>query len=120
MALLAVSQEPALEVSPIELERTGPSYTIDTVRAFLAASPGARIYFVIGADTLPELKTWKDARTLLSLATFAAAARPGYGDYDREAREVEKDLGGAVVRIPIEPDDVSATAIRARVREGKP
>ena len=112
MARLAAVNEPGLEVSPIELERTGPSYTVDTLRAFRAAHPGAEIFFIIGADTLPELKTWKESSALFSLATFAVAVRPGF--------EKVSEPGAKVVTVPIVPDAVSATEIRARVREGKP
>ena len=120
MVRLAARDEPGLEVSAIELERTGPSYTIDTVRAFRDSNPGAEVSFIIGADTLPELKTWRDVRALLSLATFAVAARPGNDDLVRDAELVKQDLGGTVVTVPIEPDPVSATGIRELVRAGKP
>src|SRR5436190_19612157 len=54
MARLATKDEPRIEVSSIELERTGPSYTIDTVRSLLAARPGAEIYIAIGSESVPE------------------------------------------------------------------
>jgi nicotinate-nucleotide adenylyltransferase len=118
MARLASKDEPGFEVSAIELERTGPSYTIDTVRSFLAASPGAEVHFVIGADSVPELRTWKDARALLGLAKFAVAVRPGY-DLTRDLRDLEREFGVRLTMIPTEPDPLSATEIRDRVREGK-
>jgi nicotinate-nucleotide adenylyltransferase len=112
MARLAAATEPGIEVSSMELERTGPSYTVDTLRAFRAAQPDAEIYFIIGADTLPELKTWKESGALFSLATFAVCVRPGF--------ENVQEPGAKAVAVAIEPDAVSATEIRARVREGKP
>jgi nicotinate-nucleotide adenylyltransferase len=119
MARLAAKDEPALEVSSIELERTGPSYTIDTVRSFLAADPHAEVHFLIGADSVPELKTWKDARTLLRLARFAVVARPGC-DLEKDLAELERDLGARLSLISIEPDAISATEIRERVRRNEP
>jgi nicotinate-nucleotide adenylyltransferase len=125
MARLAARGEAGLQVSPIELERAGPSYTIDTVRAFLAAEPGVELYFIVGADNVPELTTWKDNRTLVTLARFAVAARPGH-DLEKDLADIERSLGKEAARglreriVPLAPDAVSATEIRARVRAGKP
>lgn len=118
MARLAAQTEPAFEVSGIELDRTGPSYTIDTVRSFLEKDPGAEVHFIIGADSVPELRTWRDARALLHLARFAVAARPGC-DLAKDLDDLEREFGVRLPVIPIEPDPISATEIRARVREGR-
>ena len=119
MARLATDDEPGLEVSSIELERTGPSYTIDTVRSFLASNQGAELHFVVGADSVPELRTWRDARTLLQLARFAVVARPGC-DLTKDLADLERELGARLSVIPIEPDAISATEIRERVRKNEP
>jgi nicotinate-nucleotide adenylyltransferase len=125
MTRLAAASEPGLEVSGIELERTGPSFTIDTVRAFLARDPGVELYFIIGCDTLPELATWRAARELLSLARFAVVARPGR-ELEADLARFERDFGTEAARavreriVPMEPAAVSATEVRARVAGGKP
>ncbi len=118
MARLAAGSEPAFEVSAIELERTGPSYTIDTIRSFLGQNPGAELYFVIGADSVPELRTWRDARTLLGLARFGVVARPGC-DLAKDLADLEREFGARLTVIPHQPDAISATEIRERVRRGE-
>lgn len=124
MTRLAAGGEAGLEVSGIELEREGPSYSIDTVRAFATREPGAEIYFLIGSDTLPELRTWKDSKALVALARFAVVARPGR-DLERDLARFEADFGteaGRGVRervVPMQPAAVSATDVRARASRGE-
>jgi nicotinate-nucleotide adenylyltransferase len=121
MARLAVRGcEPPVEVSSIELERTGRSFTIDTVRAFQAASPGAEIYFIVGGDSVPELRAWKDARALLAMAHFAVAPREATRKLASDVEAAQRELGAPLEVLPIVPDPVSATDIRARIREGRP
>ena len=113
-----------------ELRRPGnvialQNLQIDTVRAFLAAEPGVELFFIVGADNLPELVTWKDHATLLTLALFAVAGRPGH-DLEKHLASFERSFGADATRglreriVPIEEDPVSATEIRERVRAGKP
>ncbi len=125
MARLAAKEEPGLEVSDLELRRDGPSYTIDTVRAFLAADPGGEVHFIVGADGLPLLSTWKDIRELLRIGRFAVVARPGF-DPREEIERARPALGDEAARsliagvVDMEPVSVSATDIRARVARGRP
>jgi len=118
LAMARLAASPGVEVSTIELDRQGPSYTIDTLRAFRAAEPEAELIFIIGADSVPELVTWRDATTFVGLARFAVAARPGH-DLDREVTAAERALGCKLALIPLEPDPVSATEVRERVRQGR-
>ncbi|HZU97112.1 MAG TPA: nicotinate-nucleotide adenylyltransferase [Planctomycetota bacterium] len=118
LAMARLAAGPGIEVSSIELDRQGPSYTVDTLRAFHAQEPDAELTFIIGADSVPELVTWRDAKTLVGLARFAVAARPGH-DLDREVTASEQALGAKFTLVPIEPDPVSATDIRERVRAGR-
>ena len=111
------------EVSDVELTRTGPSFTIDTLRWFRERDPAAELFFVVGADSVPELKTWRDARELFRLARFAVAARPGH-DLEGDLAALARDLGAEAAQglrervVPIEPDPLSATEIRRRLRDG--
>lgn len=102
MARLAVRGLPGYEVSDIELRRRGPSYTIDTVRAFRGD-----LYLIIGSDTLGEIGTWREARELRRRVTLAVYARPG-----------AKVRGG--VRVPGPELDVAARTVRERIRRGMP
>jgi nicotinate-nucleotide adenylyltransferase len=124
MVRLSVEGEPGLVASDREIRRPGPSYTVDTLGELRRESPGAELYFIIGADTVPELPTWRSVETIFRLARIVTVVRPGY-----EARfrpEVFPFLEPAalrarnedVVRIP--PCPASATEIRRAVREGRP
>lgn len=73
----AIEGDLRFEVSDVELQRGGRSYTIDTVRALHERFPGADFCFIIGADTLTELHTWREIETLLTLVRFVTVARPG-------------------------------------------
>lgn len=77
MVELMVAGEPRFAVDDSELERDGASYTIDTVRARLAADPTERLFLVIGQDQYERLHTWRDWRELLARVTLAVAARAG-------------------------------------------
>jgi nicotinate-nucleotide adenylyltransferase len=113
MLRLAAAPHPWLEVSEIELDRPGPSYTVDTLRA-LRADLGAlaEIFFVAGADVLRELDRWYRADEIFRLARFVVATRPGHG------LEVPPALAGRVTPLEIEALPVSATEVRARLASG--
>ena len=74
----AIEGELRFEICGLELERPGVSYTIDTIRALRQMYQGATLLFLIGADTLPELHTWKDIDSLLVLCEFGVMPRPGF------------------------------------------
>lgn len=95
------------EVSNIEMRRRGPSYTIDTLRAFRG-----RLFLIMGSDTLGDVPTWRESDAVVRRATFAVYARPG--------ARVKPPRGARVVRIPGPPLEISARKIRARVRRGLP
>ena len=78
MLRLAVAGEPRFDVLPIEFDRPGPSYTLDTVRALRALHPETDFSFIVGADTLPELHTWHRPLELLELVRMVALSRPGH------------------------------------------
>jgi len=78
MVRRATASNPALEVDDLELRRGGPSFTVDTLRTLRARHPTAALWFLVGADTLPELESWREPERLFELASFAVATRPGY------------------------------------------
>ena len=79
MVSLATVFTPYFTVSPIELQRTGKSYSVETVREFQKLSgPDARLYFVVGVDAFLEMSEWREARELLTLAHVIVTARPGW------------------------------------------
>jgi nicotinate-nucleotide adenylyltransferase len=114
MLRLALAGEPRFVLDRIEIQRPGPSYTLDTVRELAAAQPGTQWFLIIGHDQYAGLHTWNGWRQLLGLVTLAVANRPG------ETREVHEDVrrtGHRVVPLPML--DISATQVRQRVAAGQ-
>ena len=110
---LALAGCPAFEVDDLEIRRGGVSYTIDTVREMARRHPGVEWSWLIGADHLQLLDSWKDAEALSSLVNFVVIPRPGQ----------EPDLypaGISVRRLRGWPISLSASEIRSRVRAGLP
>ncbi|MBI3945795.1 MAG: nicotinate-nucleotide adenylyltransferase [Armatimonadetes bacterium] len=120
MVLLATASNPFFAVSRIELQRPGPSYTIDTIREFRAAfGPEAALYFITGADAVLEILTWHHPEAIIRECRFIAAARPGY-DLQQMTRRLPKHFQAAIDTLVAPGVDVSSSEIRRRVREGVP
>lgn len=118
MTVLATQANPYFTVSRLELERSGPSYSVDTVRQLRQERGGdCEIFFITGVDAVRELLTWKEPDRLLELCEVVAVARPGF-----EPRELEEKLGEERARrihlLPVGGMMVSSTEIRERVRLG--
>jgi nicotinate-nucleotide adenylyltransferase len=114
MVRLAIADEPRFTLSRIEIERAGPSYTLDTVRALQAAEPGTEWVLVIGQDQYAGLHTWRDWPELLGRVTLAVANRPGATAAPHP--DVQAHPHKAV---PLPMLDISATDIRRRVAGGE-
>jgi nicotinate-nucleotide adenylyltransferase len=115
MVRAVVDSEPRFVLDRSELVRAGPSYTLDTVKALVQAQPAAQWFLIIGADQYAGLHTWRGWQELLTLVTLAVANRPG--PVPPVADEVVR-FAHRVVPLPMLA--ISATEIRARVREGLP
>lgn len=123
MARLAVEGEPLFEVSDAELSRDGPSYTIDTIEAFRReVGPEAQLFWIIGADSLPELPTWRRVPDLVRAACIVTATRPGFVPPSIEflASAVGREHAEALLDqcCPTPAIDISSTEIRRRVSRG--
>lgn len=124
MARLAAAGCPWLDVDDRETARAGPSFTLDTVRALKAERPADSYHWIIGADTLPDLPTWKSVEAIVDEAGFVTAARPGH-DTTAALDALVPALGGSRVEriaanvVPMSVVDVSSTEIRRRVRAGR-
>ena len=110
-------------VSDLELKRLGPSYTIDTVRALRARREGDQLFFLIGADTVGELPTWKGADELVREVDFVPVNRPGF-DLEQGLEVVAREFGDDVAAglraraITMPPQPISSTEVRRRVLAG--
>jgi nicotinate-nucleotide adenylyltransferase len=124
MCRLLVEGVAGLDASPLELERDGPSYTVDTLRALHAAHPETRLTFVVGADIARTLPSWHEPAELLALAELAVALRAGSSAHDVEAALASLPGApapeGRVRFLTMEPLDVSSSLVRERVRQGEP
>lgn len=114
MLRLAIAGEPRYLLDRSELDRPGPSYTLDTVRALQAARPGAECYLLIGADQYAGLHTWVGWQELLARVVLAVANRPGplppvHPDVLRQPHRV----------VPLAMLDISSTEVRRRVAAGE-
>ncbi len=116
MTQLATDTNDQFEVSGIEMDREGPTYTIDTLHAIGEFYAGADLFFITGADATLEILTWKDPEEALDLATFVAVTRPGH-DLGRLASLGYRDR---IVVLEIPALAISSTDIRRRVGEGRP
>jgi len=120
MLRLAIQKVPYFKLSLVEVQRKGPSYTVDTLALLKEASRGRdELYFIMGWDSLQALPKWKDPDKILSLCIIVAAPRPGFPKPDLQ--ELERELPGIARKtIFLEKPvlDISSTQIRERVRAG--
>lgn len=121
MARLLAAGDPRMSVDPIELEREGKSFTIDTIRQLLARHPGHAYRLVIGSDQARAFASWREYRELLRLAPPLVAERPdapftGVDDYVGLTGDEAAVLRAG--RFDMPPVDVSSTAVRRLVAEG--
>jgi len=114
MTVLATASHENFSVSRIEIDRKGPSYTLDTLRAFRSFYEDVELFFITGADAVAEILSWKDPDAVLNEAHFVAATRPGY-DIKNMEPVLEKV---SVMHIPALA--ISSSDIRARVASGRP
>lgn len=118
MTVIATASNPDFEVSRMEIDRPGDTYTVDTMTALRAQyGASAELFFVTGADAVAEILTWKDAERFAGLCTFIAATRPGY-----DASSAAADLAGApaVEYMEVPALAISSSDIRERVRARRP
>lgn len=119
MTALAVEGINDFSVSDMELKRGSVSYTVDTMLELRKMYPRQEFYFIIGADSVPQLKTWNRIEELFSLVKFAAVYRPGYEDVLDRAREDFGRQAERIVMVHTTEYDVSSTAIRQKVQAGQ-
>ena len=118
MLRLATAGNPAFEVSSLEIDRPGPSYSEVTLEALQREHPGAEMFFILGRDALIDFPQWHDPQRIAELATLAVAER----DDVVLGAEGEAGLPGPHVRLrrlQMPRVDISATAIRQYVRDGR-
>ncbi len=121
MARLAAEGNSLLKVSPIDVDRPPPSYTVDTLRLIAEQYPGAELFLILGIDALADLLEWRDPEGLIDLARIVVVSRPGLELAVPD--DVRARLGKRVERILLQPMpllEISSTEIRRRLPKGEP
>ena len=119
MTVIATSSNPKFTVSRLEVDRDGPTYTVDTLRQLRAEQAGpCDLFFITGADAMLEIFHWKDSEAVLSQAHIIAATRPGYDIVRFEEEAPSSHANVSVMDIPALA--ISSSDIRRRVEMGEP
>ncbi len=120
MLRLAVSDEPCFSVETLELEREGPSYTVDTLTELHAREPNAEFFFLMGSDMLLSFPTWRKPEEIATLATLVCTVRQGQSGGEEQAAVDLKARFGAHVILLDQVSPLSSTEVRTRIRDAKP
>lgn len=115
MTVIATASNPRFNVSRVDIDRDGPTYTIDTLKDIQKQYPDAELFFISGADAITQILTWKDVDKIWGLAHFVAVTRPGYSM--ELPASAPKD---AITVIEIPALAISSTDIRQRAERKEP
>jgi len=114
MTVVATASNPSFWVSRVDIDRPGPTYTVDTVRDISALRPGAELFFITGADALQAILSWKDADELFTMCHLVGVTRPGY---HLSSEHLPSD---SVTLLDVPAMAISSSAVRDRVRAFRP
>ncbi|MBI2168069.1 MAG: nicotinate (nicotinamide) nucleotide adenylyltransferase [Actinobacteria bacterium] len=118
MVEAAVGERPGIEVSTVEVDREGPSYTVDTLEGL--AEPGTELFLILGADAAATLDTWRRPERVRQLAEILLADRPGAPASAANLADRLRADGWRCEVIEMAPHDVSSTELRTRLARGAP
>jgi nicotinate-nucleotide adenylyltransferase len=114
MAVIATASNPRFWVSRVDIDRAGPTYTLDTIGDIERQRPGAELFFITGADALAQILSWKDAEQTLRRARFIGVTRPGY-----ELSDAHLPID-SVTLLDVPAMAISSSDCRDRVAAGQP
>jgi nicotinate-nucleotide adenylyltransferase len=115
MTVIATASNPRFSVSRVDIDRPGPTYTVDTLRDLRSLrGPEWELYFITGADALEQILSWRDLDVLFELAHFVGCTRPGHTLSDAGLPE------GKVTLVEVPALAISSTECRQRVSDGEP
>ncbi len=117
MTVIATASNPRFTVSRVDIDRSGPTYTIDTLSDLHTMDPDSDLYFITGADALTDILAWRDAERLFELAHFVGCTRPGYAMAPSTLTGMPTDRV-TIVEIPALA--ISSTECRERTAKGEP
>lgn len=110
MARAAFENEPGVRVSDVEIERSGPTYTVDTLRTLRTQHPDAEWFLILGQDAAAGVATWRDPAAIMQMAHLVIVARSG--------NDVHSVPDGSI-RVPMDPVEISSTQVRNRCARGE-
>lgn len=122
MTALAVNSNPYFEVSRVEVDREGYTYTVDTLKWFREKYDNSvELFFISGADAILDILTWRKVEEVLKYCTFIAATRPGYTSeqLERKVKEVKNLYGKEIFILEVTGMAISSTDIRKKVKNGQ-
>jgi nicotinate-nucleotide adenylyltransferase len=114
MTVIATASNPRFWVSRVDIDRPGPTFTIDTIRDIHALHPDAELYFITGADALGQILSWREHEEMVRLARFVGVTRPGYELSDAHLPT------DTVTLVDVPAMAISSSACRQRVQEDLP
>ena len=117
MTVVATAANPRFRVSRVDIDRPGPTYTVDTLRDLATDLPDADLYFITGADALADIFSWRDADKVFALAHFVGCTRPGA---DLAVATIEALPHDRVTLLEVPALAISSTDCRERQRHGRP
>jgi nicotinate-nucleotide adenylyltransferase len=113
MTVLATESNPRFEVSRIELDRSGTSFTKDTLRELLELYPDSKLFYIIGSDAVAEFSTWRQPELVVKLAKLLIVKRSGF-----DLTRLDESFRKNAEIVAVSESDVSSTEIRERIRRG--
>lgn len=116
MTVIATASNPRFHVSRVDIDRGGPTYTVDTLHDLRKVYPDAELYFITGADALAKIVTWHNWEHMFELAHFVGVTRPGY----ELAHDLPVEQGSRVSLVEIPAMAISSTDCRVRAAALRP
>lgn len=122
MIMVAIKDNPQFELSTLELDRDGITYTAETLRTLHQLEPNTQYYFILGQDSLMSMTRWKQPETICSLATIVAATRDGFveEEFEQQCLLLHQMYGANILRLSMPTIALSSTAIRRRCKAKEP
>jgi nicotinate-nucleotide adenylyltransferase len=119
MVRIAVAGHPAFSASEIEASRPGPHYSVETLESIKRENPEDDLFFLIGADSLADLPSWREPMRIAQVATIVVVNRPGFDEVDPASLRDFGPGAHALVSVTIPPIGIASTDLRERLAEGR-
>lgn len=121
MIAMAIRENPHFELSAVELEREGMTYTVDTLAILTRQHPGTEYFFLVGADSLFMMQNWREPETIFRLCTVVAANRDNVDQVrlDRQVEYLKNTFAASIVQIDMPAIQISSAEIRQRISEAR-